>query len=89
MIILGLNCFHGDASAALFRDGELIAAVEEERFNRFKHSGGFPSNAVRWCVNKAKIDPREIDYVMPAKITNNENPSEIRDAQTGNILRSG
>ena len=68
MIILGLNCFHGDASAALFRDGELIAAVEEERFNRFKHSGGFPSNAVRWCVNKAKIDPREIDYVITSLI---------------------
>ena len=68
MIILGLNCFHGDASAALFRDGELIAAVEEERFNRFKHSGGFPTNAVRWCVSKAKIDPREIDYVaIPRK----------------------
>ncbi len=68
MIILGLNCFHGDASAALFRDGELIAAVEEERFNRFKHSGGFPTNAVRWCINKAEIDPREIDYVaIPRK----------------------
>jgi len=68
MIILGLNCFHGDASAALFQDGELIAAVEEERFNRFKHSGGFPSNAVRWCLYKGGIDPREIDYVaIPRK----------------------
>jgi len=68
MIILGLNCFHGDASAALFRDGELVAAVEEERFNRFKHSGGFPSNAVRWCLYKGGIDPREIDYVaIPRK----------------------
>ena len=70
MIILGLNCFHGDASAAVFRDGELIAAVEEERFNRFKHSGGFPSNSVRWCLYKGGIDPREIDYVaIPRKST--------------------
>jgi len=68
MIILGLNCFHGDASAAVFRDGELIAAIEEERFNRFKHSGGFPSNAVKWCLLKGNIDPREIDYVaIPRK----------------------
>ena len=68
MIILGLNCFHGDASAAVFRDGELIAAAEEERFNRFKHSGGFPSNAIRWCLYKAGVDAREIDYVaIPRK----------------------
>ena len=68
MIILGLNCFHGDASAAIFRDGELIAAVEEERFNRFKHSGGFPSNSIRWCLYQAGIDLREIDYVaIPRK----------------------
>ena len=68
MIILGLNCFHGDASAAVFRDGELIAAAEEERFNRFKHSGGFPSNAIRWCLYQAGIDVRDIDYVaIPRK----------------------
>jgi len=68
MIILGLNCFHGDASAAVFRDGEMIAAAEEERFNRFKHSGGFPSNAIRWCLYQAGIDVRDIDYVaIPRK----------------------
>ena len=68
MIILGLNCFHGDSSAAVFRDGELIAAAEEERFNRFKHSGGFPSNAIRWCLYQAGIDVRDIDYgAIPRK----------------------
>ena len=40
MIVLGLNCFHGDLSAALIRDGELVAAAEEERFRRIKHWAG-------------------------------------------------
>ena len=42
MIILGINAYHGDVSAALLRDGELVAAVEEERFRRVKHWAGFP-----------------------------------------------
>ena len=45
MIILGLNAFHGDSSAAILKDGELVAAVEEERFRRIKHWAGFPSEA--------------------------------------------
>ena len=48
MSILGLNAFHGDASAALFAGGQMIAAVEEERFNRVKHWAGFPAQAARW-----------------------------------------
>ena len=44
MIVLGINAYHGDASAALFRDGQLLAAVEEERFTRVKHAAGFPSS---------------------------------------------
>ena len=43
MIILGINAYHGDVSAALIRDGELLAAVEEERFRRIKHWAGLPS----------------------------------------------
>src|SRR5580704_7120855 len=50
MNILGLNAFHGDASAALLSDGQLVAAVEEERFNRIKHWAGFPALAARWCL---------------------------------------
>ena len=42
MIIVGLNAYHGDVSAALVRDGQLIAAIEEERFRRIKHCAGFP-----------------------------------------------
>jgi len=46
--ILGLNAFHGDAAAALVVDGHLVAAAEEERFNRVKHAAGFPAEAARW-----------------------------------------
>ena len=62
-IVLGLNCFHADAAAALVRDGRLIAAVEEERFNRLKHSAGFPLEAARWCLRQGGVDLREIDAV--------------------------
>ena len=67
MIVLGINAYHGDASAALFRDGQLLAAVEEERFTRVKHAAGFPSHAVRWCLESNGIDAREIDHVAIAR----------------------
>lgn len=68
MIVLGLNAHHGDASAALFRDGELIAAVEEERFTRVKHEAGFPTNAIRYCLQAAGANPQDIDHVaIPRK----------------------
>jgi carbamoyltransferase len=53
--ILGLNAYHGDASAALVVDGELVAAAEEERFNRVKHSAGFPKQAAAWCLAQAGL----------------------------------
>src|ERR1700681_2221524 len=61
MHILGLNAFHGDASAALLNDGQLAAAVEEERFNRIKHWAGFPALPARWCLSGT--DPREVAHV--------------------------
>jgi len=61
MKILGLNAFHGDASAALLADGDLIAAVEEERFNRLKHWAGFPVQAARYCLSN--IDPASLGHV--------------------------
>ena len=68
MYVLGINAYHGDASAALFRDGELLAAVEEERFTRVKHTAGFPSNAIRYCVEAAGIGADAIDHVaIPRK----------------------
>jgi len=61
MLILGLNAFHGDASAALLNDGQLTAAVEEERFNRVKHWAGFPALATKWCLHNT--DPSELGCV--------------------------
>src|SRR6185436_5390156 len=63
MYILGINAYHGDAAAAIVRDGKLIAAAEEERFNRFKHSAGFPAQAIRYCLETARIGPEELDHV--------------------------
>ena len=53
MLILGINAYHGDVSAALVRDGELVAAVEEERFRRVKHWAGFPREAIASCLEMA------------------------------------
>src|SRR4029079_2383685 len=63
MIILGLNAFHGDASACLVVDGKLVAAVEEERFNRIKHAAGFPEQSIRYCLSSASIDLKDVDHI--------------------------
>ena len=60
MNILGINAYHGNASAALVCDGKLIAAVEEERFNRVKYAAGFPSAAIRYCLNVAGLTLADI-----------------------------
>ena len=65
--ILGLNAYHGDAAAALVVDGELVAAAEEERFNRIKHVAGFPSLAARWCLEEGGIDPRALDHIAVSR----------------------
>lgn len=56
MIILGLNAFHGDSSAALLRDGQIVAALEEERLNRTKHWAGLPVAAAKACLQGAQPD---------------------------------
>jgi carbamoyltransferase len=61
--ILGINAYHGDAAAAITKDGRLIAAVEEERFNRFKHSAGFPTHAIKYCLDAAGIRLEDLDHV--------------------------
>jgi carbamoyltransferase len=63
MNILGINAYHGNASAALVCDGKLIAAVEEERFNRVKYAAGFPAAAIRYCLKEAGITVSDIDHV--------------------------
>jgi carbamoyltransferase len=61
MNILGLNAYHGDVSAALVRDGQLVAAVEEERYRRIKHVAGFPGQAMQACLTIGGIEPRDVD----------------------------
>lgn len=63
MIILGINAFHGDSSAALYVDGELVAAVEEERLRRIKHWAGFPSESIRYCLSEAGVKSDQVDHV--------------------------
>jgi carbamoyltransferase len=63
MNILGINAFHGDASAALVKDGRLVAAIEEERLNRRKHCAGFPALAIRAVLETGGVKPGEIDHV--------------------------
>src|SRR5215813_12629699 len=63
MNILGINAYHGNASAAIVCDGKLVAAVEEERFNRVKYAAGFPAQAIRYCLQAAGLKPTEIDHV--------------------------
>jgi carbamoyltransferase len=65
--ILGLNAYHGDAAAALVVDGELVAAAEEERFNRIKHCAGFPAEAARWCLSDAGLEPSDLNHVAVSR----------------------
>jgi carbamoyltransferase len=82
MYILGLNAYHGDASACLVRDGEIVAAAEEERFRRIKHWAGFPSEAIRYCLEEAKLSLRELDHVAV-----NSNPGASFLKKIGYALR--
>lgn len=64
MHILGISCFFHDAAAALLRDGELIAAAEEERFTRKKHDYNFPYHAIQFCLRQGNMQGRDLDYVV-------------------------
>ncbi len=63
MYILGINAYHADSSAAIFKDGVMIAATEEERFTRIKHWAGFPVLAIQFCLKEAGISLQEVDYI--------------------------
>ena len=63
MYIIGLNAFHGDSSAVLLKDGMLIAAAEEERFRRVKHWAGFPSEAIKYCLDEGKIALSDVEAI--------------------------
>lgn len=62
MVIVGINAYHADSSAAILADGKIVAAIEEERFRRIKHWAGFPELSIRFCLNEAGIDFEDVDY---------------------------
>ena len=62
MIILGINAYHADSSAAIFVNGKLVAAIEEERFRRIKHWAGFPQQAIEFCLKEAGIEYEQVDH---------------------------
>ncbi|HET8669150.1 MAG TPA: carbamoyltransferase N-terminal domain-containing protein, partial [Candidatus Saccharimonadales bacterium] len=62
--ILGISAFYHDSAAALVRDGEIVAAAQEERFTRRKGDARFPSNAIAYCLQEASIAPNQLDYVV-------------------------
>ena len=63
MIVAGISAFYHDSAAAIVRDGEIVAAAQEERFTRKKHDASFPASALRYCVEEAGIAWRDIDFV--------------------------
>jgi carbamoyltransferase len=68
LYILGINAYHADASAVLLKNGEIAVAVEEERFNRVKHSAGFPSLAIRYCLQRAGIKISEVGHIAVSRV---------------------
>jgi carbamoyltransferase len=75
MYILGINAFHGDSSACLVMDGNLISAAEEERFRRIKHWAGFPSEAISYCLQEAGI---ALEHVGHVAVNSNPNANLFR-----------
>lgn len=63
MYILGISCYYHDASAALMKDGKIVAAAEEERFTRKKHDSSFPINAIKYCLQSQGITINDVKYV--------------------------
>src|SRR5437870_3058537 len=63
MYILGVSAFYHDSAACLVRDGEIVAAAQEERFTRKKHYAGFPSHAARYCLREGGISLADLRYV--------------------------
>ena len=61
MIILGINAYHPDSSACIVKDGQLVAAAEEERFIRIKHWAGFPRESIAYCLKEADIRLSDVD----------------------------
>lgn len=67
MYILGLNAYHGDSSASIHKNGELIAATEEERITRIKHWAGLPVEAIKFCLHEAGITLADVDFITVSR----------------------
>jgi carbamoyltransferase len=63
MYILGISCYYHDAAACLLKDGEIIAAAQEERFTRIRHDQDFPKEAIKYCLKEAGITVDQVDYI--------------------------
>ncbi len=64
MYILGISAFYHDSAACLLKDGEIVAAAQEERFTRKKHDQSFPNNAIKYCLEQLNISASQIDNVV-------------------------
>ena len=62
--LLGISCFYHDSAAVLIQDGEIISAVQEERFSRKKHDSRFPENAIKYCLKSNNLDLRDIKNIV-------------------------
>lgn len=68
MLILGLNMFHPDASAAVVQDGEVVFAIAEERLNRVKHYGGVPLLSIKACLDAVGARISDVDHVAIGRV---------------------
>ena len=62
--VLGISCFYHDSAAALLKNGEIVAAVQEERFTRIKHDSNFPLNAIKYCLESQNIKLDDIENIV-------------------------
>lgn len=62
--VLGISCFYHDSAAALLRDGDIIAAAQEERFTRKKHDANFPKNAIEYCLQEGGLALKDVDHIV-------------------------
>lgn len=67
LYLLGLNAYHGDSSACIFKDGKLVAAIEEERIRRVKHWAGLPIESIKYCLDEAGISIDQVEYITISK----------------------
>lgn len=84
MVILGISALYHDSAASLVIDGEIVAAVQEERFTRKKHDMCIPVNAIRYCLKAGKVHEKDIDYIVFYG-----NPLLTLDRYMKNVLAGG